>query len=325
MPLTTWQRLNEMIDLLVDSYPNGVTTTALAERLDVSRQTTHKDITRLSQMGIPVEDAKQTHHYTINPRNHIRPLRLTLPQAWQLYLPLRQIVRAQRHENPLVHSLLKRLAITLDDTLANQLIPEGQPVNAGADAFIQLVDAWRDQRLVEVFYQPPNGQAKRHLIAPYWFEPAVWTDGTYLIAGLQQSDGFVPVTLKLNRILQAASRLQTFERPAPERILERLQQTWGIWLGDEPVTVRLRFANRVRQRLTETRWHPTEQLTDEADGSVMWAADVEEPQEMLPWIRGWGPDVEVLEPTFIRDEVAIAADRTARLYGFCEGEDDSYF
>jgi len=38
-------------------------------------------------------------------------------------------------------------------------------------------------------------------------------------------------------------------------------------------------------------------------GSLLWCASIAEPREMLPWVRGWGADVEVLEPQFLRNQI----------------------
>ncbi|HUW14960.1 MAG TPA: WYL domain-containing protein, partial [Anaerolineae bacterium] len=54
----------------------------------------------------------------------------------------------------------------------------------------------------------------------------------------------------------------------------------------------------------------------QADGSLIWRARVAEPQEMLPWIRGWGADVEVVEPKDVRDRMAGEARRLAEVYGW---------
>jgi len=47
---------------------------------------------------------------------------------------------------------------------------------------------------------------------------------------------------------------------------------------------------------------------------------VAEPQEMLPWIRGWGADVEVVEPPGLRDRMLGEARRLAVLYNLAEIE-----
>jgi predicted DNA-binding transcriptional regulator YafY len=53
----------------------------------------------------------------------------------------------------------------------------------------------------------------------------------------------------------------------------------------------------------ETRWHPTEQVSVNDDGSLLWCALIAEPREMMPWVRGWGADVEVMEPIELKDEM----------------------
>jgi CRISPR-associated endonuclease/helicase Cas3 len=55
------------------------------------------------------------------------------------------------------------------------------------------------------------------------------------------------------------------------------------------VGVVLKFHPRVAHRVRETRWHRSEQVEEQPDGSLLWRARVAEVQEMLPWIRGWGP------------------------------------
>lgn len=321
----TRKRLNSLTDLLIEAYPDGMTTTEASSYLDVTRQTVHKDIQRLQEDNVPVYEP-EPRRYAINPRDYIRPLQLTLPQAWMLYLPLRRMVRAQMHNHNVVNGLLQRLTVAFDPIIGEQLAPKQMGDRSfEADIFIQLVNAWRDHNLAAVAYQPLNKPSSRYLIAPYWFEPSVWSDSLYVIAGLYDRQGSPQsVTLKLDRIESITLRPQTFDPPSPQAVLESLVHSWGIWGGDEPTTVRLRFHNRQRQRLLETRWHPTEKISDEPGGSVLWEAVILEPQEMVPWIRGWGPDVEVLEPQSLREQIAMDADRAAGLYGRCD-EDDSYF
>ncbi|MGB9632262.1 MAG: WYL domain-containing protein, partial [Chloroflexaceae bacterium] len=40
------------------------------------------------------------------------------------------------------------------------------------------------------------------------------------------------------------------------------------------------------------------------------------PREMLPWIRGWGADVEVLAPKELREALMGEAKALAELYGW---------
>jgi predicted DNA-binding transcriptional regulator YafY len=36
--------------------------------------------------------------------------------------------------------------------------------------------------------------------------------------------------------------------------------------------------------------------------------------EMTPWIRGWGPDVEVIEPIELRQQFKVWAERLGKMY-----------
>lgn len=321
----TRQRLRDF-EMLLSNHPEGLSASEIAAELNVTRQTVYNDLERLSLDGVPVFEEKG--RYFLDPS--YRPaIRLSLAQAWMMYLPLRRLVRAELHRMPLVRSLLYQITSLLHQEIADQLFPtptEGQ-VNERDRVFSQLVDCWRTQQHVELRYQRPNAdRASTLVVAPWWFEPAVWSDAFYLICGFKRASGEVePLTLKLDRILSVRPLNTHFERPSGREISEYLEHTWGIWVGEQrPVQVKLRFHNRQYQRLQETHWHPTQELWLEGDGSVIWQAQISEPQEMLPWIRGWGADVEVLEPDDLRQQIAAEAEATARIYQPSAQESDSY-
>ncbi len=52
----------------------------------------------------------------------------------------------------------------------------------------------------------------------------------------------------------------------------------------------------------------------EPNGYVVWRAKVAEWQEMVHWIRGWGADVEVLQPQMLREMLMGEAKAMAELY-----------
>lgn len=327
MTTRTRQRLRNLEALLL-SHPDGLSVSELAVELTVTRQTVYNDLERLSLDGVPVSE--ENGRYFLDPS--YRPaIRLSPAQAWLMYLPLRRLVRADLHRMPLVRSLLHRIASLLHQEIADQLFPTlvEEPSNERDRVFIDLVDCWRAQQHVELRYQRPNADRTSTLVvSPWWFEPAVWSDAFYLICGFKRASGEIELlTLKLDRILSARPLNTHFERPSGREISEYLEHTWGIWVGEQrPVQVKLRFHNRQYQRLQETRWHPTQEMWLERDGSVIWQAQISEPQEMLPWIRGWGADVEVLEPDDLRQQIAAEAEATARLYGCsAHGSDDYVF
>ena len=85
----------------------------------------------------------------------------------------------------------------------------------------------------------------------------------------------------------------------------------------------LRFSPHVARRVQETRWHRSERTEPQPDGSLVWRAQIAEPKEMLPWIRGWGADVEVLGPEGLRGTLEAEVRKMARVYGIRNGTDSS--
>ena len=312
----TNRHLQTLTDLLIEAYPEGAKTGDLAETLGVSGQTIRNYIVRLGEMGIPVQDL-EGRRYAVDPGDYISPLRLTQAQGWFLYLLLRRIVRADLGRYALVNRLLQRLSANLHGELADQIAPDEVSVTDWDDTINTLVEGWRLTMLVRIQYSAPNSTAPlTHIVAPYWFEPAPWSDSNYLIAGVRGNNGrYSTITFKLDRVRSALLLKETFERPPADELLGHIHETWGIWAGNDPVEVVLRFNNRVADRLRETRWHPSQQLTLDAEGYILWRALIAEPQEMLPWIRGWGADVEVLSPADLRQHIADEAVHTAQLYG----------
>ena len=56
-----------------------------------------------------------------------------------------------------------------------------------------------------------------------------------------------------------------------------------------------------------TCYHDSQQLKRIADGNLRVSFQVGGAKEMLPWILGWGEHVKVLQPAWLREQVAGSA------------------
>jgi predicted DNA-binding transcriptional regulator YafY len=122
-------------------------------------------------------------------------------------------------------------------------------------------------------------------------------------------------TLRVDRIVEAELTSETYRLPAGEEMTKTLTDAWGIWYSEAaPVQVVLRFSRQVAHRVRESVWHPSQQISELPEGKLLWRARISEPREMFPWIRGWGADVEVLEPSDLRQRMAYEATDLARMY-----------
>jgi predicted DNA-binding transcriptional regulator YafY len=199
---------------------------------------------------------------------------------------------------------------TLDVMAARPLDP------VGSRNLRLLTQAWAERRVVELTYDTstydPARQPRSARVRPYLIEPSAATHALYLI-GFDETRGGLR-TFKLERIRTLALTSVQFEPPPDGEIEAALDRAWGI-VADQPVVrVVLRFDRSVAPRVAETTWHPTQSLETHPDGSLTWSARVSGTLEILPWILGWGADVEVLAPSALRDEVAGIVLRAAARY-----------
>lgn len=300
------QRLNELQRILAQAYPVGVKQQEMANRLGTDRTTINRNIRELEGNGLPIIESDNG-LYMLDPHNVQLSLQLSHAESLTLYLAGRRLARQATYATEPVLSSLEKLAELLRKPIMQQLLQvlsysrEALPSEKQREEVTKkLVDSWQQQVAVRITYQALRAlQPRSFTLHPYLFEPSLWGDGTYVIGFCEEMQKLT--TFKVERIQRVTLTTQQFDIPDSISPDETLQNTWNVWIGEgEPIEVRLRFSRDVARRVRETRWHPSEKRRDLSDGGVEWQATVDEPQEMLPWIRGWGADVEVLAPPELR-------------------------
>jgi proteasome accessory factor B len=64
----------------------------------------------------------------------------------------------------------------------------------------------------------------------------------------------------------------------------------------------------------ESLWHHSQRLIERDDSGCDLLMTIGGIREVMPWVLGWGADVEVLAPPELRAEVAVHGSRMAALY-----------
>lgn len=313
---TKAERLEELKRLYIQ---RAYTDMELAEKLGVSRETIFRDRKDLS-LEYPIEPDEQGRYHI--PKNKlISEIKLNLHEALTLYLAGRKTSRQTRFHQPHTVNAVEKLAATLRQPMTERLLKSaeqlmGQEKDPEKIKIIETItQAWVEQRKVRIEYQALDSDGlTRHTINPYIIEPSIWSDSVYVIARSDFNDRIF--AFKMDRILSAVLSGETYEIPDSFNDEQLLKHAWGIWYGDkDPVTVKLRFSPAVTRRVKESIWHPLEKVEDTEAGGCIWSVDIAEWREMLPWVRGWGADVEVLEPKALREALEKEVKRMARVYG----------
>lgn len=299
-------RLSQIEALLMDN-PEGLTQADLAQCLGVHRSTILRN---LADIQAPVyEDHGRLF---LDREAYLVNLRLTLHEALSIHLAGRFMSTCMDRRNPHVASALRKLGISLEKLaplishfVRNSANTFDDDSKRQDPHYLQVLEkitlAWAEKRQVQLWYRgAERKQVKEYTFCPYFVEVSAVGQAVYAIGIIQPQNQ--TRTFKIERVERIELLKERYTIPADFNPNAMLAQAWGIWFTDEePLEIKLRFSARVAARVKETRWHPTEQVTEQPDGSLLWSASIAEPREMLPWVRGWGADVEVLEPVSLRN------------------------
>jgi len=298
-------------------HPRGLTTREMAKLCGVTCRTIERDLQSLQRTEVPLwQDGDR---YGVLDGYYLPPLRLKLAEAASLYLAARLLSRYSDQRQAAVVAALAKLAGILPQTLSAHVqrsidALSFKKANPDFDAVFETVAlAWAGGRKVRIWHQAAGSEhVHEYLVCPYLIEPSSEGYSTYLIGHSSYFDALN--TFKMERIQRAELTDETFEPPADFDGPRLLASAWSVMYGDEPVEVRLRFSPQVTRRVKESVWHPSQVLEDCDDGGCILSVRVAMPLEMKPWIRGWGADVEVLEPEGLRREVGEEAKRMTEVY-----------
>ncbi|MBN2386030.1 MAG: WYL domain-containing protein [Anaerolineales bacterium] len=313
------------IEAMLLAHPEGMTQAEIARRLDVNRSTVNRYFRDMPDQ-FPYYETDDGRLF-IDRQSYLVNVRLGLHEAMAVHLASRLLATRMDRQNPYAASALRKLGLALE-----RLAPRiSRHVQQSADvmdeaaqrrdpvylqALEKLTLAWAEQRKVQVWHRSEKaGKVFEYLLCPYFIEPYAVGQTTHVI-GRNDPSGKMR-TLKIERIERVELTRDNYDIPADFDPRELLADAWGIWYSEnEPIEVVLKFRRNVSARVRETRWHRSEEEVELQDGSIVWKAKVAELQEMIPWIRAWGADCEVLEPKELRETMMGEAKAVAEKYGW---------
>lgn len=339
------ERFEQFKELLL-AHPNGLIKAEIARKLGVHRSVAAEYIdefgTNPGYGPLPIFEVTPG-RYTIDRDSYEVDISLNQHESLALHLAARLLTTRTDKYNPHAASALRKLARAI-----GELSPQvSRHMHLAANAldgddrrrdprFLEILEtlmrAWSQGRKVQLTHEMENGRIHDYRFSPYFIEPYA-IGRTVHVIGLREPINKIR-TFKVERIRTIALTTDTYTIPEAFDPQEKLKNAWGIWYTEkEPVEVVLRFSRRVAGRVQETTWQVGEKTAasaslsagvSETDGSVIWRAKVDEWREMLPWIRGWGADVEVLEPPELKRAIIRHVRKMMKQYGLqAEGDQSS--
>ncbi|WP_129630129.1 helix-turn-helix transcriptional regulator [Candidatus Oscillochloris fontis] len=296
--------------------PAGMRVIDLAAECGVDRRTIYRDLAALDEMGLPVWELHG--RFGIDRASYLSTVRLNLNEAIALYFAARLLTHHSDEHNPHIVAALDKLAAGLpDQTISSAIAQAANVVRARPmrSDYIRILEtltrAWADRRIVQLRYRALNRETTEREVAPYFIEVSRSTPAAYVI-GYDRLRGAIR-TFKIERIERAMLLDESYSIPPDFDPSTFLSNAWGV-MDEVETHIHLRFNAQTAPRIHESVWHHSQEIEDRADGGCDLRMTIGGIREVLPWVLGWGADVEVLAPDELRREVATQAQRMLAIY-----------
>ncbi|PTA68598.1 helix-turn-helix transcriptional regulator [Deinococcus arcticus] len=196
---------------------------------------------------------------------------------------------------------------------ANQAYHQRRGAGGGSSRTFELVArAWLEGRVLRFEYHSLHKVSTVELNI-YFIELNPHNRQAYAIGVNRLKTGDRPFVFRLARMRDVTLLSDECVIPEDFQPLNYLSGAWGIMTGD-PVRVELFFTPAVRERVREIHLGPEAECLTLASGFTRVCLKVGGWKELVPWILGWGGEVEVASPPELRAHVAHAHQQAAAMY-----------
>lgn len=301
-------------------YPNA---TVLGKHFEVSRSTIMRDLDFLrDRYEAPLEyDQQKNGFYYSDPTFFIKSVMLTEKELFTVSVitPLME----QYKNTPLeasFHTIFKKITdmlpgeISVNPAFATndiQFISDPLP-KIEEETFNRIFQAVRTCCQVEFMYR----SLKRQEYIPHRLNPyqVLCQKGNWYVIGLDTATDIIKI-YSLARMKEIKCGKTHFRKPADFNIRNYIDPYFGIWNSSEkPVKIELLFSPQISTYILERKWHDTQELTANPDGSVYLSYSTNQLEETLHWVLGIGNAVQVLSPPELIERVKTEARKIMEKY-----------
>lgn len=318
-------RINRVIEILTtlqagESYTVG----DLSKIFGMSRRTIFRDLKELQDIGVPYHYDIKTGGYTIEPEFFLPPANLNLREALsllllahkvsnQIQLPFKRsaLLAALKIESNLPTKIRKYCSTALRNISTRADFQKPIHQNARFDlTFTQLQEAIAKKRKVNICYYPffESGVINIEL-CPYRL---FYNNQKWHVLGPSSLHKSVR-TFELNCIRELKTTKEYFPGDEDFDVSEYLGKAWSMVPEGRIYRVKLHFLPKVANNIAEVKWHSTQKVTPNGDGSAIVEFHVDGLSEITWWILGYGDQVQVLAPKALRKRVLEVAKNMIKL------------
>ena len=121
-------------------------------------------------------------------------------------------------------------------------------------------------------------------------------------------------TFALPRMRKVSLTNKGFRRPADFSIAEILSGSFGVYSSGKKQRIRIQFDAFAARLVAERKWHESQRVRENDDGSIVLELELGGLQEIERWILSWGKHARVLAPQELADRIRDEALAISKQY-----------
>lgn len=289
------------------------TPASLAEHFNVTDRTIQRDMEVLNAAGFSIYFDKEDNTYSFTDSNYaLKDLNLNAEEIAVLIIGKQLVQELGKPFEKAYQSLLRKVRTETGKQTRDKVKKieerrhfwvdiepmEGfEKIERQYNAIVAAMDKGKE---IEIVYKAMKNQeeTKRNL-SPY---------GLFLHQGMLYVIGYCHLrkairVFALDCIKDIKLTEKSYVIPADFKLEEYFKPGWNMLRYGEPVEVVLKFDKTYARWIKRKKWHPTQVIEEQKDGSIIFKATVQGTKELKWWMYHWIPYCKVLAPPELRKEV----------------------
>jgi predicted DNA-binding transcriptional regulator YafY len=303
----------------------GRSAAELADEHGCHSRTAYRDLEALQQAGFPLYTDKDDHRtlWSIleSGKRHL-PIPFNLTELMALYFSRNMLLKLLEGTalSESLDALFQKVKATLPPEYLNYLGKMGHSLEVGVKArkpyhrfqhtLTRVQEAVQNRRYIKIrYFTMSRRKMSQRRVAPYkvWF----YDETFYLIGHCCQRNAIRLFAIERIEGIEALD--DVFEIPEGFDAEAYMHASFGVFQGD-PVTITVRFAPGAAGYIQEKIWHPTQKISPQPDGGLLFQAEVAGLEEIKWWVLRWGAGAQVISPPELRQMVSREVDAMAAAY-----------
>jgi proteasome accessory factor B len=308
---------------------DGIGVQALAQELQVNERTVRRDLEALQAAGFPLAETVEAFgrkKWRLDQARTQPALGFAFDEAVALYLgrrlldPLAGTVfwEAAQRAFRKIRTMLSPGALKYLDRFAplfHQTQVGASDYSKKGELIDQLVMAMEERRITHITYQSLQAtEAVTYDVYPLGM--VSHGQSLYLVGWAPRRERLQH--WKVDRIEDVEVTPLQFQQPEGFDLRQHLAKSFGIFHDGGAVHVKIRFSPTVARYVQEGRWHETQRLTRQPDGSLLAEFDLCATEEIKHWLLSFGQHAVVIEPVSLAEEMRDEIEKMSRTYAAIE-------